>query len=187
MTLSDALSQYGYLAVFLGTILEGETILILVGFAIHQGYMSFPLVLLSATAGGTIGDQLFFFLGRYFGGPLLSRFPRLQSHTEHFNQLIRNHQAVIILGVRFMYGLRIAGPVAIGMSSVSTRRFVLLNPVGAVIWATLIISAGYLLGQTLQLLIVDIKKYESLALLVIMVLMVLVWAIRYWLKHSKSH
>jgi len=33
------LQQYGYLAVFVGAILEGGTLLTMAGFAAHQGYL----------------------------------------------------------------------------------------------------------------------------------------------------
>src|SRR5688572_33421924 len=40
--LTQLLDHYGYLAVLVGTVLEGETILILGGFAAHQGYLHLP-------------------------------------------------------------------------------------------------------------------------------------------------
>jgi membrane protein DedA with SNARE-associated domain len=40
VTLSHLLTDSGYLVVFVGSLLEGETILLLAGFAAHQGYLS---------------------------------------------------------------------------------------------------------------------------------------------------
>ena len=45
MSLPQLLTDYGYWAVFVGSLLEGETILILAGFAAHRGYLSLPLVM----------------------------------------------------------------------------------------------------------------------------------------------
>lgn len=58
MPLADLLREYGYYAVFLGTFLEGETVLVMAGFAAHSGYLQLPWVI--AVAGGTLGDQLYF-------------------------------------------------------------------------------------------------------------------------------
>src|SRR5260370_41283512 len=81
--LMDLLATYGYLAVFVGSLLEGETVLILAGFAAHQGYLSFPLVAGVAFCGGTLGDQSLLFLGpRYRQGAFRrfsSRAPRAES------------------------------------------------------------------------------------------------------------
>ncbi|MFC5519961.1 DedA family protein [Polaromonas jejuensis] len=184
MSLTQLLAQYGYLAVFVGSVLEGETVLVLAGFAAHQGYLSFPLVITLAFCGGTLGDQISFFIGRYYGAPLLSRFPRLASRAQPINQWIQHYQTGLIVGVRFMYGFRIAGPLVIGMSDVSAWRFLLLNLLGAAIWAVLIAGAGYLFGETLQWLVTDLKQYEEIALLLIVVAAVLMGLVhRLYARH----
>ena len=57
----------GYLALFLGTVLEGETVVFLAGLAAHHGYLSFQAVVAVAVIGGFLGDQVFLFLGRRYG------------------------------------------------------------------------------------------------------------------------
>lgn len=178
MSLPELLSQYGYFAVFIGSILEGETILVLAGFAAHQGYLSFPVVVLLALLGGTLGDQIYFFLGRFYGGNILARFPQLASRTGSVRQLIERYHTSLIVGVRFMYGFRIIGPLVIGMSEVCAWRFILLNLCGATAWSILIGGAGYLFGQTLQLLTINIKRYEGIALVVMVILVFIFHLIR---------
>jgi len=63
-TIRGLIDHYGYLAVFVGTILEGDTVLMLAGFAAHRGYLSLPLVLGAAALGGFLGDQFWYWLGR---------------------------------------------------------------------------------------------------------------------------
>jgi len=167
MTFAQALSDYGYVAVIVGTLLEGESILLLAGFAAHQGYLSLPLVLACAFCGGTLGDQIAFFAGRRYGRLLLARFPSLAIHRRRIIRLIYRHQIPLILGVRFLYGMRIAGPVLIGSSRVPPWRFSLLNMMGAAIWAILVGGAGYLFGHTLDRLFAGAKSYEHTAFLVL--------------------
>jgi len=176
----ELLAQYGYLAVFVGSLLEGETVLILAGFAAHQGYLSFPTVVGVAFCGGTLGDQSLFFLGRRYGQALFRRYPALGKRAEPVKNLIHRYHAGLIFGIRFMYGLRIVGPIAIGMSDVLAWRFVWINMLGASVWAPLIAGAGYLFGEALQRLIADSKRYEGLALLVIVVGAALVGAYLHW-------
>ena len=71
--------NYGYGALFLGTILEGETFLILAGLMAHMGLMKLPLVILVALLGSFLGDQFYFFLGRRQGAALLDRHPVWQA------------------------------------------------------------------------------------------------------------
>lgn len=178
MSLNEILSQYGYFAVLIGSMLEGETVLTLAGYFVHQGYMSYPLTVACAAVGGTVGDQIFFFLGRRYGHQIVARFPKLDAPVKRVNGLIEKHHVSLIFGVRFMYGLRIAGPIAIGMSNVSIHRFVLLNALGAIVWATLIVTIGYVFGQTLQWLFDDLKQYEEIALVLVVVIIVAVILIR---------
>ncbi|MBI4804679.1 MAG: DedA family protein [Desulfovibrio sp.] len=175
---TELLSQYGYAAVFLGCLVEGETILLLAGFAAHQGYLSFPLVAALAVCGGALGDQIFFFIGRKYGQTLIDKYPRIKPHVDTVNKLIiRFHSAVIIL-VRFMYGLRVAGPVAIGASGVGIWRFMVFNLLGAALWALLVGGTGYVFGQTLGWLFSDLKHYEELALVLLAVIAVVIFLFR---------
>ena len=62
--LESLIDTYGYIAIFIGTLLEGETVLVLGGFAAFRGYLSLPYVILTAFIGSMLGDQFFFYLGR---------------------------------------------------------------------------------------------------------------------------
>ncbi len=185
MTPTQLVADYGYLAVFAGALFEGETVLILAGFAAHQGYLSLPWIVIVAFCGGTLGDQIGFFMGRRYGAALLNRFPHLNSTTLRVNRLLLRFQVGVIIGVRFMYGLRIAGPIAIGMSEVPAWRFIVLNMIGAAIWALLIAGAGYLFGQTLQWLFADIKRYEEGVLLLIISLALMLGLLRRLRRKSR--
>ncbi|BAK78522.1 DedA family protein [Pseudogulbenkiania sp. NH8B] len=172
MTLTQLLVQYGYLAVFVGALLEGETVLVLAGFAAHQGYLSFFWVVAFALCGGTLGDQTFFLLGRRYGTALLERFPGWKPGAQRASRLLQRFHTALIIGVRFLYGLRVVGPMAIGMSGVPVWRFAVLNLIGAALWALLVAGAGFLFGHALQWLFADIKRYEEGALLLIAALVV---------------
>ncbi|MGV8919754.1 MAG: DedA family protein [Pseudomonas sp.] len=169
MSLTQLITDYGYLAIFVGAMLEGETVLLLAGFAAHQGYLSFPLLALIAICGGALSDVMFFFIGRRYGNQLLRRFPKLEPNAQRAEHLLERYQTGLIIGVRFLYGLRIAGPIAIGMSDVPAWRFVVLNLIGAAMWAPLIAGIGYVFGQSLEWLFADIKRYEEYALWAILV------------------
>lgn len=170
MDLAELVTQYGYLAVLVGSLLEGETILMLAGIATQQGYLSIGPVILVAFVGGTLGDQLLFLIGRRYGTRVIARYPRVAERAQPVHRLIERHQGLLIVGVRFMYGLRLIGPFVIGMSKVSAPRFALLNMLGAAIWAPLVVGAGALFGQGLALLLGDLGKFEAIALALVVLL-----------------
>jgi membrane protein DedA with SNARE-associated domain len=174
-TINALVATYGYLAVFLGTLLEGETVLLAAGFAVHRGLLDWPLVLAVAFVGATMGDQLAFLLGRWKGAALIARFPALGRRAPRVHALLDRYHVVFILAVRFLYGLRIAGPVILGTSNLPLVRFALLNMIGAAIWAVLVASAGYYFGVALEVLIVDLKRVEHTILVVILAGGFVVW------------
>lgn len=165
LSLARLVAEYGYLAVFVGTFFEGEVILVLAGFAAHQGHLSIATVTVVAFCGATLGDQAFFFIGRRYGSALIERFPAWQARVQKIHALLLRHHAGLIIGIRFAYGLRILGPIVIGTTPLPAWRFMVFNALGAAIWAPLIAGAGYLFGEALELLLVDLKNVEMVALL----------------------
>lgn len=175
MDLQALVSHYGYAAVLVGTFLEGETILILGGVAAKLGYLSLPWVIAAAFAGTLAGDQLFFFLGRYQGRDLLARRPRWQGRADRVHALLERHHTLLIIGFRFLYGLRTVTPFILGMSRVPTPRFVALNLLGAALWAAVIGGLGFLFGHGMELVLGDLRHYEKEVLTAVLVMGALTW------------
>lgn len=178
MPLSDLLAQYGYYGLFIGCFLEGETVLLLAGIAAHGGYLAFPTVVAVAFVGGTLGDQVYFLVGRRYGEPLLDRWPRFQAPAERVRRLIVRHSALLIVAIRFMYGLRLIGPVVIGMTPVPLWRFAVFNMIGAAIWALGIGAIGYLFGHAIQWFLAELDVFEKLALAAVVVVVALMLVVR---------
>jgi membrane protein DedA with SNARE-associated domain len=187
MSLAGLIADYGYVALFAGTLLEGETLLILAGFAAHQGYLQLHWVITIALLGGFLGDQFYFWLGRWRAAWVLSRFKRLAPVFERANSLIDRYHEVLIVAIRFLYGLRTVGPMAFGMSKVPVWRFVAFNALGATIWAVVIGGAGFLFGQAMKLWLHDLKRVEETLLIAILFGGLAFWAWRRWSFSKKFH
>jgi membrane protein DedA with SNARE-associated domain len=160
-SVSALVAQYGYLMVLAGALAEGESVLIAAGFAAHRGLLHLPWVILLGAAAGTLGDQLFFYLGRRHGPQLLARWPSVARQAQRMQPLLQRHPNLAILGVRFLYGLRTAGPLALGALGVPLWKFTLLNAVGALLWAALFSAVGWHFGQAMQWLLADLRAAEE--------------------------
>ena len=160
MSIQEFISHYGYLTLIIGTFLEGETILVLAGVAAKIGYLKLVGVIMAAFLGTFAGDQLFFFMGRYNGKKILAHRPRWQSKAKKVNKWIKDHQNPVILGFRFLYGFRTITPFIIGMSEIPTRKFFIFNFFGALLWAVVFASVGYVFGQAAEYVLKDIRQYE---------------------------
>ena len=178
MSPESLIASYGYLAVLVGSFLEGETIVVLGGLAAKLGYLQLPWVIVCAFAGSLCGDQLYFFLGRYKGAAILARRPAWQGRVARVHDRLLRHQVAVMLGFRFIYGLRSVTPFVIGMSSIPTLRFVVLNVLGAGLWALVIGVLGYLFGHALEAVLGDLHHYELRLLASVLVIGGGVWLTR---------
>ena len=175
------IEHYGYVATFAGTLAEGESLLILSGLAAHRGYLSLPVVVLVGAAGGALGDLGFFLLGRHYGDGLSARFPRFAPAAERIRGMIERHPSATILAVRFMYGVRAAGPAIIGTTRIGVVHFALLNALGALVWSACWAAAGYLAGRAAERLLGDLAHVERELFVVALVLVVAgACAMRVW-------
>ena len=171
MDIAQIIQEYGYLAVAIGSFLEGEAVLLSGSFAASQGHLALSLVLPIAALASFLGDLPYFFAGRRYGDALLARFPSLQCRkARRIEHLLHRHHVVLVLSLRFMYGIRIAGLLSLGMSKLSTTRFLCLDLLGAVIWSSAVCAAGYGVGRAITELSGEIGMTEQLSIVAVILL-----------------
>ena len=175
INLPHLVETYGYAATFLGALFEGETMLTLGGLAAHRGRLLLPTVWLVAAAGGTLGDIVSFALGRRYGEAALSRWPSFAPAIARAHRMIDKRPALAVIGVRFVYGMRIAGPFVIGSGGMSWLRFLPLNACGSLLWSACWIGIGYLLGAAAERWLANFAHLErELFVIVIVVALVVI-------------
>ncbi|OGI48862.1 MAG: hypothetical protein A3B81_06820 [Candidatus Muproteobacteria bacterium RIFCSPHIGHO2_02_FULL_65_16] len=175
MSLEQLIADYGYLAILIGTFLEGETIVILAGVAANMGLLEIQWVIAAAVAGSFSGDQFYYYLGRHWGPKIIARRLSWQEGAQKVYRLLHRHQYFLILTFRFYYGLRNVTPFAVGSAGVPRARFFVLNLIGAVVWAITFGYAGYLFGEAFRLFIDDYHRYALYVLGALVLAGVAVW------------
>lgn len=186
MTFEYLISNYGYVALIIGTFLEGESILIVAGFAVHLGYLKLQWVMLSAFAGSVAGDQFYFFLGRVKGEAFLQRRPRWETKVKKVWKLLDRYRTLLVVGFRFVYGLRTVTPFAIGLSNIRTSRFIILNMIGGIAWSVVVALLGYFFGAAAKAVEVDIRKYAHWIIAGMLLAAAGVWIIYFLHKRKKD-
>src|SRR3954451_22637432 len=107
------LEQHGYAFTFLGSLIEGEVVLVLAGLGAHRGYLALSWVILLGAAGGFVAGEALFWAGRRYGDRIFARFPRFARAHARVDAMLLRQSRLAIGAVRVMYGLRILGPLAI--------------------------------------------------------------------------
>ena len=114
---------WSYLIAFVWTFFEGETFVLLAGFAAAQGLLNAPLLLMAAWLGSFAGDQCYFWIGRHFGLRLMARRPAWRVRVDSALGWLKRYDAGFILSFRFIYGVRNFSSFALGISGIDWRRF----------------------------------------------------------------
>jgi membrane protein DedA with SNARE-associated domain len=185
--LTDFVQQYGYAAIFVGTFFEGESVALLGGFLAHGELLDLTLVIVVTFIGSFCGDQTAYWLGRRYGSRWKPKSPVLQRRLARADELLHRYQIPVLLGFRFVYGIRNATPFVAGsVSSIPLWRFVLLNAIGAAVWSTSVPIAGYYFGHTAQSLLGTREIYENRIVIALIAGGLVIWLARYLLARRQA-
>jgi membrane protein DedA with SNARE-associated domain len=180
---------YGYLGIILYMILTGcgfpmpEEVAIIAGGALAaNGQLQWELTLGSLLIGALLGDCVMYYIGYHFGRRLLeqNRFwnrlitPEREKKVEG---LLAQHGVKVLLGARFLVGLR--GPMYItaGILKVPFRKFVLADLFCATLVVTLFFALSYFYGGQL---IRAIHKGEGWATIAVVTAAIIASGIGLW-------
>ena len=172
------LHDYGYWTILVWTFLEGETVVIIAGILAQQGYMDPRLIALCAFCGSCASDQFMFLLGKFKGPAVLSRFPKLARNADKAERLIRKYETPLILGFRFVYGVRNVTPIMLGINRVNHLKFLALNVIGAGVWAISFTWGGFFFGKLFASFMHEASHMAFYLLAAAAVIAGMVWYIR---------
>ncbi|RIY03584.1 DedA family protein [Aureimonas flava] len=173
------IDRFGPGIVFAGTFFEGEVFAIIGGFLAYRNSYSIELMASLAFVGSFCGDLAVFLFSRYFSD---SRWVVRWKKKPKFAKALRlvdRFQAYFVIVNRYVYGLRMPGLIALGLSSITVPRFLILNFIGAGIWAGLFTTIGYVFGYSITSVFQRLEMMEHgvmVGLAVVVVLLALFFA-----------
>jgi membrane protein DedA with SNARE-associated domain len=177
MSIDPVLTAYGYPILYLGTIFEGETFVIISAVLCQTGHLDVIWVVCTAFLGALSGDLICFRIGRIGSGKYLKKGFRWQRRADKAGRLLKRYGNAVVFFYRFFYGLRAVIPFLIGVTDYSFWRFILLSSAGAFVWSITITAAGLVFGKALLPFITDMEYYLLLFIGGLGVIGLLVWAI----------
>ncbi len=159
------LIKYGYLALFIWSVLEGEIGLMLTGWLASRGEVfTFEGAFAVAVAGAFLGDNAVFLFGRLFERRAMEWLERSSWKKERVLAWFQRWGSALIVFERFIYGTHIPALLTIGMSGYSYWKFLLYDILGIILWAAAFLSIGYHFGQKAVELILFAQKNLVLVL-----------------------
>lgn len=161
-TIQEIAQHYGYWAVFGGILLEnlgiplpGETVTLVGGFLAGSGQLNYWFVLSSAILGAVIGGTCGYWIGRYAGWSFLLKlgsFLRIpETKLEEIKaQFAQNAGKAVFFG-RFIALLRVFSGLLAGIAEMPFGQFFLYNLVGAIAWASVMVTLAFFVGRVIAL------------------------------------
>jgi membrane protein DedA with SNARE-associated domain len=149
------IKEYGFLLypfISAWTFVEGETVVLVTGILAAEGKFAInvELLALAAWTGSFLGDQLYYYIGRRYGAPLLKRWPSLSERIDWAFEAVNRAPATFILSFRWIYGVRNAAPFIVGIAGVPRVKYFILNLIAAGVWAHSFAWGGYYMGRKLE-------------------------------------
>ncbi len=154
----DLIETTGYLGIFLAMLVEGiftpipsELIMPFAGYVAYTGELNFFLVILVGSMGAVIGSSVAYMLALWLGRPIVDRFGiffgldegKMASAERWFK---RWGVWGIFIG-HSLPGIRSVISFPAGLSKMDRKKFVMFTFSGALVWNTVLVTAGYLLGE----------------------------------------
>lgn len=168
-------------ALGIGVLLPGETGIVLAAVALSDRAEFVGLAVTAAAAGAFIGDQIGFIVGRTLGSrlddsALINRVGYEQ--WERAQQHVAGRFWVIIFA-RLLPGIRTFVAAAAGAARMPYARFALVCAIAAMLWATLWVVGGAMIGNAL-LDIVERYTMPSLFIVAAVVAVVVIRRVTMW-------
>jgi membrane protein DedA with SNARE-associated domain len=136
--------DWGYLAVCLGAIVEGEVVLLTASAFAAGGYLSIYKVFWIAFITTVVVDQVLFLIGYRSGTEFLAqKMPKFRSARDRVFSLLKRMDVFFIIAFRFIYGIRTISPIIIGSAKINPSKFVGYNVLSGFCWAFVSCFIGY--------------------------------------------
>ncbi len=163
-SLVETVSQMGmyvYVVVFfaafaetvlgLGLIIPGSTIILALSALATDDHISIWFIIIVASFGAIIGDNINYYLGRRYGKKWISEdsWVLTPANYERGNKFFKSHGAKSVFFGRFIPAIKEVIPFIAGISSMDKKRFYLYNIFGGVGWSLQWTGIGYFFGYSI--------------------------------------
>lgn len=197
----NTITTLGYPGIFLLMLLEGlllpipsEVVMAFGGYLAFKsalpaelGVPAFILLLIAGSVGNMVGAYLAYLLGDYGGIPLILRYGRyvmldkksIDKTQEWFNKY--GNSSVFLTRLVPVFRTFISIPA--GIAKMNRVHFLGLTLAGAIIWDSLLIYFGYLLGPNWNNIIDAFNKFTDVALVALAA--IIIWWV--WSKTTKRN
>lgn len=197
----QVIEQFGYLGVFFLILIENvfppipsEVILLFSGFFSTYTNLSVFYMILASTFGSLLGAIVLYFIGKIFNKDRLKKMVRSkigkilflkEKDIDKADDWFDKKGDKCVFFCRFVPIVRSLISVPAGMSEMPMFKFIVYTICGSMIWNTVLICAGYKLGDNWEYFLSILDKYKLIVIIIFIIVFIYV-IIKFYLKRRKS-
>jgi membrane protein DedA with SNARE-associated domain len=151
------LQDFWFLLIYIWSILEGETVILVSSSLIQEGKVELWIVVISAVFGGFSGDFLWYLLGKGNKEFVNKKFKKRD--IARTKLLFRKYGFWIIIFLRFLYGMRAVLPAIIGASGYNIKKYIFLDMISSILWVTFYLFLGYFFFEWLNSYLKEVQLW----------------------------
>ena len=206
--ITTLLGNLNYATVFFLMLLESTVIpvpseLVVSPAAYHAagGNLNIWLIILFATIGADCGATINYFAGYYLGRPIIYRFANSkwgkmcllnQEKVERSEKYFDDHGVAATLTGRFVPVIRHLISIPAGLARMNYGKFLLFTTIGAGGWHSVLAALGWYLHaivpeEQLNDKISEYAEYIKIIILALLVLAVVYFSVKTWMKKKKQN
>ncbi|EAF5658206.1 DedA family protein [Listeria innocua] len=186
--ITSIMADFGYIGIFLLIMIENlfppipsEIILTFGGFMTTVSSLNVVMVIIVATLGSVVGAILLYKVASYFGKERLTnivlkygRVLRLkESDIERAESFFLKYGSWAVFLCRMIPLIRSLISIPAGMTKMKMSRFLVLTTAGSLLWNTVLIGLGALLGESWGEIVVFMDSFSTVIYTIIAVLTLL--------------
>lgn len=175
--ITSIMADFGYIGIFLLIMVENlfppipsEIILTFGGFMTTVSSLNVVIVIIVATLGSVVGAILLYKVASYFGKERLTkivlkygRILRLkESDIERAESFFLKYGSWAVFLCRMIPLIRSLISIPAGMTKMKMSRFLVLTTAGSLLWNTVLIGLGALLGESWNEIVVFMDSFSTI-------------------------
>ncbi|EAD7442742.1 DedA family protein [Listeria monocytogenes] len=185
--ITSIMADFGYIGIFVLIMVENlfspipsEIILTFGGFMTTVTSLNVVMVIIVATLGSVVGAILLYKVASYFGKERLTkivlkygRILRLkESDIERAESFFLKYGSWAVFLCRMIPLIRSLISIPAGMTKMKMSRFLILTTAGSLLWNTVLIGLGAVLGESWNEIVVFMDSFSTIIYSVIAILVV---------------
>jgi len=157
--MEELIRDWGYIILFLYSFGGGFLALVVAGILSFSGELNIFVTILVAGAANLMGDQFLFTIARKNKSQAKQMMQKHRRKIAMAHLMMKKYGSWVIFLQKYIYGIKTLIPLAMGLTKYDYKKFFLFNIFATAIWAVLIGTASYMMGDLVYTYIEEFKTY----------------------------